>query len=224
MNCSAARLAIGAEPNATSPALEEHLLECGACARFRTEMRRLETDIGRALREAPPALARARGVRSPWTRWAMAASVLLALSAVLGVWLLHPTDTLAHELTRHVEAEPDSWLSREHLDAPGINAVLRSEGVQLDLTSERIIYAHSCFFRGHYVPHLVLQTAEGPATIIILKHEQVGGRRTFHEDGMQGIIVPAPGGGSYAVLTREGSDERLAQQVQRDVHWLPAAR
>jgi len=223
MNCAAARLAIGAEPNATSPALEEHLLECGACARFRTEMRRLETSIGRALSEAPPAAARARAGARTWTGWALAASVLLALSTVLGLWLLHPTDTLAHELTRHVEAEPDSWISREHLDARSINDALRSEGLALELTSERIVYAHSCFFRGHYVPHLVLQTAAGPATLIVLKHEQVGGRRTFHEDGMQGVIVPAPTGGSYAVLTR-GGDERAAQQLQHDVRWLPAAR
>jgi len=224
MNCAEARLRIGAEPHATSPVLEEHLLGCAACARFRSEMRRLEADIGRALAGVPATAARP-GRALAWTRWALAATVVLALSAVLGVWLLHPTDTLAHELTLHVEAEPDSWLSREHLDAHEINGALAKEGVALELTSEQIVYAHSCLFRGHWVPHLVLQTAAGPATIIILRHEQVGGRRSFREDGMEGIIVPAPTGGSYAVLTRQGSGaEQLARQMQEDVRWLPPAR
>lgn len=224
MNCAEARLRVGAEPHATSPALEEHLLACAPCARFRGEMRRLEADIGRALAGSPGTSARPARAFA-WTRWALAATVLIALSGVLGVWLLHPSDTLAHELTLHVQAEPDSWLSREHLDAHDINGALKSEGVALELTSEQIVYAHSCFFRGHWVPHLVLQTAAGPATIIILRHEHVGGRRSFREDGMEGILVPAPTGGSYAVLTRRGSgSELLAQQMQQDVRWLPPAR
>jgi hypothetical protein len=42
---------------------------------------------------------------------------------------------------------------------------------------------------------------------------------------MEGIIVPAPSGGSYAVLTRQGSGAQLlARQMQQDVRWLPPAR
>src|SRR2546430_10990394 len=49
VSCDEARLLIGADPGATTPALEEHLATCAGCARFRDEMRSLDADIRRAL-------------------------------------------------------------------------------------------------------------------------------------------------------------------------------
>ena len=77
---------------------------------------------------------------------------------------------------------------------------------------------------GTTCPHLVLQTTQGPATVLLLRHEQVSTRRAFHEGGMSGIIVPAQGGGGIAVLERSNADVGpLAQQMQQDVRWLPGA-
>jgi len=225
MNCDQARLLIGAEPRAAPPALEEHLRGCAACARLRAEMLRLDEDIGRAL-QRPPEIAgrRTSGAAAPWRQWALAASVLLAMLAVLGVWLLRPSDTLAREVVAHVQGEPESWLARRHVDAQGIDAALRGSGVELGIVSDKVTYAQSCWFRGHYVPHLVVQTAHGPATVMILRHERVAARRSFHEDGMRGVLVPA-GGGSIAVRARDGGDmDAVAGDMQHQLHWLPQPR
>jgi hypothetical protein len=225
VTCDEARLLIGADPGASTPVLEEHLVTCAACARFRDEMRSLDADIRRAL-ERPPDIARPRSGRQPraWRQWALAASAVLASFAVLGVWLLRPSDTLAREVVAHVQAEPQSWLATQHVSAQGIAQALRGAGVALDITSDQIMYAQSCWFRGHYVPHLVIQTARGPATVLILRHEQLRARRTFHEAGMTGVIVPAEHG-SIAVLARGGADhlDDIAGQMRHDVHWLPDA-
>ena len=224
MTCDEARLLIGADPGAATTALEEHLATCAACARFRDEMRSLDADIRRAL-ERPPDIARPRSDRQPprWRQWALAASVVLATLAVLGVWLLRPSDTLAREVVAHVQGEPDSWLATQHVSAQGITQALHGAGVALEITSDKIMYAQSCWFRGHYVPHLVIQTARGPATVLILRHEQLRARRAFHEAGMSGVIVPAEQG-SIAVLTRGAGDlDDLAGQMQHDVHWLADA-
>jgi len=59
--------------------------------------------------------------------------------------------------------------------------------------------------------------------VLILRKQRVSGRRTFHEAGMSGVIVPAPQG-SIAVLTRGGADVNwVAQQMQQDVHWTAEA-
>jgi hypothetical protein len=221
VTCDEARLQIGAEPAASDAALEEHLRGCPACRQVREEMRTLDGNIRRALEE-PPALARSR-VRPapPWRQWAMAASVLLAVGAVLGVWLLRPSETLAHEVVVHVMHEPDSWLAQQHVSAADIDHALQGAGVALNVNSDRVMYAQSCWFRGHYVPHLVVQTNAGPATVMLLRHEHVPGRETFDEDGMSGVIVPS-GNGSIAVLTRGPADvQRIAGQLQQDVRWLP---
>jgi hypothetical protein len=222
MNCDQARLQIGADPSATSPALEEHLLTCPACARFRQEMRGLDTEIRRALAEPPAIVGHRRRPSKPlWREWALAAGVLLAMTALVGVWLLRPSDTLARDVVTHVQGEPESWFATQHVSSNEIATALRGAGIELELTSDRITYAQSCWFRGHYVPHLVVQTAQGPTTVMILRHEHVSARRSFQENGMTGIIVPA-GAGSIAVLARGGGDlDAVAGQMKRDVRWLP---
>jgi len=73
------------------------------------------------------------------------------------------------------------------------------------------------------VPHLVVQTTQGPVTVMILRNQRTAGRRSFQESGMTGIIVPAPQG-SIAILARGNVNlETLASQMQQEVHWLPDA-
>jgi hypothetical protein len=221
VTCEEARLLIGAAPGTSDVRLEEHLQTCPACRQFRAEMRALDADIRRAL-EQPPEIRAARVARpSSWRPWALAASVLLAMAAVLGVWLLRPSETLAREVVAHVRAEPESWLAEQHVSAAQIADALKGAGVDLAVSSDRIMYAQSCWFRGHYVPHLVVQTTGGPATVLLLRHEHVMLPHRFHEEGMSGVIVPS-GTGSIAVLTRGPGDVRtIAGRMQADVHWLP---
>ena len=232
MTCDEARLQIGAEPGASTPGLEEHLQACAACRQFRDEMRALDANIRRVMEQSPePQPSRAAPAPPPawrqplaWRHWALAASVALAVFGLLAVWLLRPSDSLARDVVAHVQAEPESLLAQEQVSTQDIDAALRSAGVQLDATSDTVTYAQSCWFRGHYVPHLVMQTSHGPVTVLLLRHEPPSGRRTFNEDGMSGVLVPS-GQGSIAVLARGGAGvEQLAQVMQQDVHWLPDGR
>lgn len=222
MNCEEARLLIGADPHAELAELTAHLAGCPGCAGFREEMLALDGHIRRAM-EHPPDIARASRPRraAPWRQFALAASVALVTFAVIGVWVLRPTETLAHEVVVHVQDEPESWFAKQQVSAAGIDKALKGAGVSLELTSPKIVYAQSCWFHGHYVPHLVLETAQGPATVMILRHEQVRARTDFQEGGMTGVIVPAEHG-SIAVLTRGGGNvDELAGQIRQDVHWQP---
>jgi len=222
MICEDARLAIGADPEAAGGELEEHLRGCDACRAFQDEMRSLDADIRRALAEPPDVRSvPARRVTRPWREYALAAGVVLAVAAATLVWLLRPTDSLARDVVAHVRAEPDSWLSTINVSAGSIDHALKSSGVGLDLASDKIVYAQSCWFHGHYVPHLVVQTTQGPVTVLILRHEHVKARDEFREGGMTGVIVPA-GDGSIAVLARgRGPVPAIAAELRQEVHWLP---
>ena len=222
MICEDARLLIGADPDAAGGELEEHLRGCAGCREAREEMRRLNADIRRALEQPPPLrVARPRRAAPAWRGYALAASVVLATAVALGVWLLRPTDSLASEVVAHVQGEPDSWLSTLKVSPGALDHALKASGVGLDLTSDRIVYARSCWFRGHYVPHLVVQTTHGPATVLLLRHEHVTAPDDFHEGGMTGVIVPA-GDGSIAVLARGKTRmDDVAGELRQEVHWLP---
>ena len=211
MNCAGARRLIGAEPYVTSHELAEHLQVCPACVEFQLEMVALEANIRRAL-EAPAIAApvAARGSRLAMrSGWALAASVVLAAVATLAVWALRPSSTLANEVVAHVIAEPQSWASNDAVAPGALEEVLRKSGVILEGTPYSVVYASSCWFRGHYVPHLVVRTAHSLVTVLILRSETVAARQSFREDGLAGIIVPAKQG-SIAVLGAEQGSAQLS--------------
>ena len=66
---------------------------------------------------------------------------------------------------------------------------------------EPVVYASACWFRGHFVPHMVVTTKNGPVTVIILKNETIPAEQQFSENGYSGLLVPARTG-SVAVLSR----------------------
>jgi hypothetical protein len=210
------------------------LAACAECAQFQREMIMLDGNIRRALEQGPvtatpvPAasvtrISSARAARpakltSVWTGWALAASV--AVASVLVLWALRPGDTLARELVTHVEYESDSWSSDHPVPPETVNAILAKAGVALDMDSDKVMYAHRCLFRGHVVPHLVVTTSRGPVTVLVLPNETVRQRTNFQDDGMTGVIMPAPHGSIAVLALGAESVDAAAREVQQSVRWL----
>jgi Protein of unknown function (DUF3379) len=223
VNCEDARRQIGAEPGVTSGELAEHLNDCPACAEFQLEMIVLDAHIRRALEELPP-IARPRGRLAPPRMWALAASVVVAVVAILSVWALRTETSLAHEVVAHVVAEPQSWVATDAVSEGSLRDVLLKSGLVLDATPYSVVYARSCWFRGHYVPHLVVRTAHSLATVLVLRNETVTKRESFSEEGLSGVIVPSAHG-SIAVLAADGAQlDTVAQQMRLAVRSQNAAR
>ena len=227
MNHSEVRLWIGADPSATAPELAEHLAGCPECSQFQREMTTLDGQIRRALEQGPLTLASVSPIaaarrprrNSIWSGWALAASV--AVTSLLAVWLLRPTDSLAHDVVTHVEYESGSWSSHEQISAADVKEALAKAGAELDMSSDKVMYAHSCVFHGHVVPHLVVTTPSGPVTVMILPEEHVKQRMRFQEDGMSGVITPAPHGSLAVIMQGNENIDTVADQVQQSIHWLP---
>jgi hypothetical protein len=223
-----AREQIGAVPGETSPELLEHLTTCPECQAYRDEMLAFDARLRRALEldwqkiqggapqgpmPKPPTPAAATVTQlkpkapEPVARhtrprvFAFAASVAAALVIGGVLWLTRPAESLAAEVVAHVEGEPNSWQKTETLPAEKLDAVLRKSGVNLGPGMPPVVYASSCWFKGHFVPHVVVTTPDGPVTVMILLHEQVKAAQQFNEDGYSGLLVPARNG-SVAVLSR----------------------
>ena len=150
-------------------------------------------------------------------RFALAASVMLALLVGAGAWLFRPQTALADEVIEHVRHEPESWRRLNPLPPAEIAAVLARAGVSYDPRLP-VVYASPCPFRGRIVPHLVVQTGSGPLTLMVLEHEKAARRSSFSEDGYHGILLPA-GAGSIAVVTPEGQEfDAYVEQVLAGVN------
>jgi hypothetical protein len=210
-----ARLHIGADPHHLPADVVAHVESCADCRRFRDETLALDGRLHAAL-ELP--LNRFRPKAPPARRFALAASVVLALVVGGGFWLFRPSSALAGEVVQHVVEEPDSWNMHQQLPPAQVADVLRVAGAQFD-SPFPIVYGYPCPFKGHRVAHLVVQTPNGTMTIMLIPHEQARRRTEISRDGMSGVLVPA-GQGSVALLTRDGEvPQALADQIVSRVRW-----
>ena len=214
-NCRHARLHIGADPRALPPEVAAHVATCAECRRFRDEMLMLDGKVLAAL-ELP--LGQFRKPAAPSRRFALAASLVLALIVGGGFWMFRPATALAGAVVAHVAGEAGSWDMRQPLPPAEIAAVLRTAGAQFD-SPFPIVYAYPCPFRSHRVAHLVVQTGNGTMTVMLIPHEQVRRRTEFSQDGMRGVLLPA-GRGSVALLTRDGAvPDSVAEEIVSRVRW-----
>ena len=233
MNHNRYRSAILADPHASDAELRAHRESCPECRAFTEQLLRFESRLERALRVEIPSTAdvlpfkrkAAAAAQGSWRWLAMAASVLMGLVVAGGVWLTLPQRSLAADVVAHMAGEPDAWQRTEvPVPDPALNAVLQQSKIRLKPGAGVVSYASSCDFRGHKVPHLVVQTPSGPVTVMVLVHEAVRTSMGFDEQGYRGTIVPVPGHGSIAVLMRDsestsGDIGRIAAQVDDAIVW-----
>jgi hypothetical protein len=227
------RAAILADPHDADAELRAHREACAECRAFTEQLLKFESRLERALRvDLPPQggvlpFARKRANAAPTPRgWlAIAASVLLGAAIVGAVWLTLPQSSLAAAVVAHMAGEPEAWQRTAAVPTPELEQVLNDSKLRLKPDAGTVSYATTCAFRGHRVPHLVVQTASGPVTVMVLVHESVRRPTPFDTEGYRGTIVPVPGHGSIAVLMRDpgidaGEIERIAARVDNSIVWL----
>jgi len=233
-----------ADPHDPDPRLREHGESCHDCTLYSERLLRFESRLQRALRVGPASqeasssdnVVPLRGrssrtaLRAPAYRkkmLAMAASVLMALVVGGGLWLSAPGASLAADVVTHMREEPEAWRRTDvPVPYPKLDTVLRDSHLRLAAGggAGMVSYANSCGFRGYRVPHLVLQTDAGPVTVMVLVHERSPKTVRFNEQGYRGVIVPVPGHGSLAVLTRGSAAdiepiEHIAHRVLDSIVW-----
>jgi hypothetical protein len=239
MNCLEFRRHVGAEPSSPSSAALAHREECTACARYQDEMRSLDRLLGKAMRiDVAPPLARegsdpvvgsdpssagvyrAAHVAPASRRWlAVAASLVAGVLVAATLWLSYPEPTLAAEVIGHVVSEPDALQPGQPLALQAITDVLQPSGVRLRPGIGNVTFAMRCVFEGRIVPHLVVQTGEGPITVLLLAHRQVGQPTRVEADGYAALVLPAPRGSIAIVGSDSSGIDTIAEQVFDAVDW-----
>lgn len=231
MDCLEFRRQVGAEPFAGGPELSGHRAVCAACARHQDELRAMDRVLGQAMQldvsrwptvkaaAGLPAAARTGGVSAP-RRWhAVAASIVAGVLVAATLWMSWPEPTLADEVMDHARHEPQAWTATQALPEAAVAEVLEGSGARLGAGAGPVTYAKRCFFGGHRVPHLVVQTGAGPVTVFVLGHREVTAATRLDEQGLAAVVLPAPRG-SIAVVGRGLRDpDAVAEEVFRSVEW-----
>ena len=236
MNHTEYRKGVMADPHSQDAELQAHRGACAECRAYTEKLLEFESRLERAMRvdledlgvsaQVLPFVRKPAVAKSTTRRaFAIAASLLLGVALVGGVWLSLPEQSLAAAVVAHMADEPQAWQRTEiPVSAPALQHVLEEPKLRLKPDAGIVSYASSCSFRGHLVPHLVVQTASGPVTVMVLVHEPIAKSMDFNEQGYRGTIVPVPGHGSLAVLVRDSgvsreAVEKIAARVDGSIVW-----
>lgn len=235
MNCSDARFALAAEPGNGDLALLAHLESCASCAAYAADMHELDRRLRFAmdvpvpdieLPSGPYAVAAdakqrsGSGVAGRFARQLALAASIAGVAVLAGLlWAAFPRASLASAVVAHMAHEPGAWETISPLPDADLRRVMSRSGIRLTGGLADVTYARSCWFRGHFVPHLVVHTDDGPVTVLVLTSERVEMPVEFAEGGYRGTIVPAAHG-SLAVLARNGGDaESVAARVLSAIRY-----
>lgn len=225
MKCHEFQAAIGAEPSSTEPQLLAHAEECAACARYRQELQAMDTLIHHALAIPIQPAARASTEREPTERtsfagWRIAASLFTAIMIAGSIWVASTRESFAEQIATHTHHESFALVrTDERVEHRQLAAILARSNLRLKPGAADVSYASSCPFRGHVVPHLVVQSEHGPVTVLVLTNEEpVQAQQTIDEDGYEGVIVPAPRG-VIAVLGKDVPVEEVAQKLSWAIEY-----
>ncbi len=219
MNCLEYRRQMAAEPRSESAELLAHARSCAACAEFTTQMRQFDQRIEAALRIPVPLWSSIGSITERWPRapLALAASLLLAVTVAAILWMLVPRSSLADDIVDHMKHEPYAMQAGGTVSAEALAHAMGGKPMPAPASLGRVTYAQSCWFRGNFVPHLVIDEGGEPVTVFLLAHETVKEPVQFTEDGYTGVIVPA-GEGAIAVLTwNESQLAAIAKRISQSM-------
>jgi hypothetical protein len=207
MNCLEFHRAKLADPRRLPPEAREHAAGCSTCAAFAREVDETERELERALAVPVPdgladrAILRARTPQRPWRRWALAASVLVALA--LGAWQLaprNPPELYARLAIEHVVMEPESFTTVRSADADAFRAVVQNFGATLKEMPGTIRYIRLCPVEDGVGWHIVFETPQGLATLILVPGKRLPELQTASAAGWSALARPVRGG-YYAVVS-----------------------
>ena len=234
MNCTDYKEALMADPGFDDES--GHVDSCADCQAYKAGILELNAKIALAMEISVPelrlpdlpdidtqnvvSLASRRAMSKPaW--FALAATVLLA--AVVGIRMTNfgaSYGSLEEQVLAHVDHEPAALLpsSTPVSDTQLLRAV-PEDIATMNRAAGLITYAQSCTINGKDVPHLVVQGAHGPITILLMPHESVAQATTLNGVNIKGIILPV-GDGSIAIIgDREEQLDQVKQNVLDSVMW-----
>lgn len=228
MTCFEFRQRVGADPTSKSAALHEHRLGCPPCAEFYRQQLALSESLARALEvPVPDQLApriqwRAANESPAARRWiAAAAGLVAAVTLSFMVWLGDAEGPLPEGVVAHVQDEARIMqVSDTRVSAQKVNAVLYVDNLEAAEDLGDVTHAGLCPFRGHLIPHLVVEMDGQPVSVLFLANESVDRVEQVHEDGYHGIIVPAKDGGSMAIVAeREDLLLPVVEEMRHKIRW-----
>jgi Protein of unknown function (DUF3379) len=224
MNCLEYRRTKLSDPRRLPAEAQAHERECAQCLAFAREVDETDAAVAEALAVRVPeglaerVLLRRRPARLGWAPWALAAGLVLALAATVHPFRDDPAQ-YARLAIEHVVMEPESLTTERGNDPAIVQAAVRSFGGTLKEPLGRVRYVRLCPVEGGTGWHIVFETPEGLATLILVPDKHVASAAGADAGGLDAMVQPAPRG-YYAIVTASRGNTVAADRlVRRRIDW-----
>ena len=205
MNCLDLRRAALIDPRRLDAEALEHAKACRACGVFLAEALTLEERLDDALQVPVPHGLQERVMRHVADaprfsrRYALAAGIALALGAGTAL-LWRRNDPLALAgIDFVVFEEAQAILDAKQADPADLQRAAVEVGIKLPGQLGELRYIGTCPFGGATAHHVVLKTAYGKATLLLLPGRTLASRAFAVAHGLEAVVAPAAGG-SVAII------------------------
>lgn len=216
MNCLDLRRAALVDPRRLDAEALKHAKACHACGAFLAEALALEDQLYDALRVPVPRDLKERAMRHAVEaprisrRYALAAGIALAFGAGTAM-LWRRNDPLALAgIDFVVFEEAQAILDAKPADPADLRRAAVGLGVKLPGQLGELRYIGTCPFGGATAHHVVLKTAYGKATLLLLPGRTVAARAVAVAHGLEAVVAPAAGG-SIAII---GDSARSVARIE----------
>ena len=205
MNCLDLRRAAMLDPRRLDSEALAHAKACEVCGVFLAETLALEDRLDDALQVPVPRRLRERAMRyaveAPRIsrRYALAAGIALALGAGTAM-LWRRNDPLALAgIDFVVFEEAQAILDAKPANPADLQRAAVEVGIKLPGQLGELRYIGTCPFGGAKAHHVVLKTAYGKATLLLLPGRTLAARAVAVARGLEAVVAPAAGG-SVAII------------------------
>lgn len=205
MNCLDLRRAAMIDPLRLDTETRAHAEGCETCREFLAEALELEGQLDAALRVPVPHGLKERAMRAAIEeprisrRYAIAAGLALALGAGTAL-LWRRNDPLALAgIDFVVFEEAQAILDAKPADPTELDRAAVQVGITLPAQLGELRYVGTCPFGGGTAHHVVLKTAHGKATLLLLPGRTLEARAAAAARGLEAVVAPAAGG-CFAII------------------------
>jgi hypothetical protein len=225
VNCLEYRRWKLSDPRRLPAEAQAHERECAQCGAFAREVDDTDASLVEALAVRVPegleerVLLRGRPGRPRWAAWALAAGIVVALAVTMHPFRPDPAERYAKLAIEHVAMEPESLTTERDNDPGMLEAAVRSFGGTVKAPIGRVRYIRLCPMDEGTGWHIVFETPEGLATLILVPDKHVASAASADSGGLDALVKPAPRG-YYAVVTPSRDGTVAADRLVRErIDW-----
>ena len=230
MNCLDFHREKLADPRRLSVAARGHASDCASCLAFAQSVDESEAQIERALATPVPEglaarvlLQRRNAARPAWRAWALAASIVLSIAVGFNALkTAAPVEDAKYAtyVIEHVVESPESFTTLLNTGPDALNEAIRSVGGKIKEPIGRVRYIKLCPVGKDFGWHIVFETPQGLATLILVPNRQIGLAESASMGGWSALVRPARMG-YYAVVTASAENtEIIDRQIKKRVEWV----